>query len=184
MANVILLNKPFRCLSQFTDERTGGEKRDTLANYIAEKGFYPAGRLDYDSEGLLVLTNSGKLQAKIANPQFKLPKTYLAQVEGNIDKAAIRHLQDGVVLKDGMTSPAIVKKVGPPKLWPRNPPVRYRKHIPESWVKLTITEGRNRQVRRMCAHVGFPCLRLVRLSVGNWHLHDLKVGQYRVLTVQ
>lgn len=177
---VILFNKPFRCLSQFTDD--GG--RDTLANYIREKGFYAAGRLDYDSEGLLILTNHGKLQAEIAHPDFKKPKTYLAQVEGNLSKAALRDLQQGVLLKDGMTRPAQAKKCSPPPLWPRNPPVRYRQHIPESWVKLTITEGRNRQVRRMLAHVGFPCLRLVRLSVGDWHLQDLQPGQWRRLTLK
>ncbi len=174
MTQIILFNKPFHCLSQFTDS----EGRDTLANYISDKGFYPAGRLDYDSEGLLILTNNGKLQAQIANPKFNKPKTYLAQVEGSIDKAAIKALRDGVVLKDGLTRPAIVKKISPPKLWQRNPPVRYRKNIPESWVKITITEGRNRQVRRMLANVGFPCLRLVRLSIGDWHLQDLQPGQF------
>ncbi len=177
---IILFNKPFHCLSQFTDN----EGRETLANYITAKGFYPAGRLDYDSEGLLILTNNGQLQAQIANPNFNKPKTYITQVEGNIDKTAIKALQDGVMLKDGMTRPAIVKKISPPKLWQRNPPVRYRKSIPESWVKITITEGRNRQVRRMLAHVGFPCLRLVRLSVGDWHLQDLQPGHFRGLHVK
>lgn len=174
---IILLNKPFRCLSQFTDD----EGRDTLANYISEKGFYAAGRLDYDSEGLLILTNNGKLQAEISHPKFKKPKTYLAQVEGNISKTALRDLQQGILLKDGMTRPAQVKKCSPPKLWQRDPPVRFRQNIPESWVKLTITEGRNRQVRRMLAQVGFPCLRLVRLSVGDWQLQDLQPGQWRRL---
>lgn len=189
MTQVILFNKPFRCLSQFTDNQGDRQDnsrryhqhqgtRDTLANYISEKGFYAAGRLDYDSEGLLILTNNGKLQAQIADPKFKKPKTYIAQVEGNIDKHALKALQSGVLLKDGQTLPAMVKKISPPKLWRRNPPVRYRKNIPESWVKLTITEGRNRQVRRMLAHVGFPCLRLVRVSVGDWHLGSLSVGQY------
>lgn len=178
MREILLFNKPFHCLSQFTDD----QGRDTLANYIAEKGFYPAGRLDYDSEGLLVLTNNGKLQAEIAHPQFKKPKTYVAQVEGNVDKHAISALQNGVQLKDGMTRPAVVKKISPPKLWQRHPPVRYRKNIPESWLKITITEGRNRQVRRMCANVGFPCLRLVRLSVGDWHLQDLQPGDYQLLS--
>ncbi len=177
---IILLNKPFHCLSQFTDD----QGRDTLANYIDKKGFYAAGRLDYDSEGLLVLTNNGKVQAQIADPKFDKAKTYLVQVEGNIDKPAIKALQNGVVLKDGLTQPAKVKKVSPPKLWPRNPPVRYRKTIPDSWVKITLTEGRNRQVRRMLAHVGFPCLRLIRLSVGDWHLQDLQPGQYRHLTTK
>ncbi len=176
-AQVILFNKPFRCLSQFTDD----SGRDTLANYINQKGFYPAGRLDYDSEGLLVLTNSGKLQARISDPKFKQPKTYLAQVEGSIDKAAIKALQQGVCLKDGPTLPAKVTKISPPKLWPRNPPVRYRKTVPESWVRITLSEGRNRQVRRMLAHVGFPCLRLVRTTVGDWQLQELQPGQYCLL---
>ncbi len=176
---ILLFNKPFRCLSQFTDK----EGRDTLANYISEKGFYPAGRLDYDSEGLLILTNNGKLQAEISNPQFDKPKTYILQVEGSINKQALKQLQEGIELKDGMTRPAIAKKISPPKLWPRNPPVRYRKSVPESWVKLTLTEGRNRQARRMLAHVGFPCLRLVRMSIANWHLQDLAVGEYRVINL-
>ncbi len=156
MTKIILFNKPFRCLSQFTD----GEGRETLANYISHKGFYPAGRLDYDSEGLLILTDNGKLQAQITQPNFHKPKTYIAQVEGSIDKIALNTLQNGVMLKDGITAPATAKKISPPKLWSRHPPVRYRKNIPESWVKLTITEGRNRQVRRMLAHVGFPCLHI------------------------
>ncbi|MBS9778210.1 MAG: pseudouridine synthase [Gammaproteobacteria bacterium] len=170
---IILFNKPFRCLSQFTDD----EGRDTLSNYITEKGFYAAGRLDYDSEGLIVLTNNGKLQERIASPTFKKPKTYIAQVEGNLSKHAVRDLQNGISLKDGMTLPAQVKKISPPKLWVRNPPVRYRKSVPESWIKITITEGRNRQVRRMLAHVGFPCLRLVRVSIGEWALQGLASGQ-------
>lgn len=176
MSKIILLfNKPFRCLSQFSDHLG----RDTLANYISEKEVYPAGRLDFDSEGLLVLTNNGKLQARISDPRYKQPKTYLAQVEGSISHQAVKQLARGVVLKDGLTQPAIVKKCSAPKLWDRHPPVRYRRHIPESWVKLTITEGRNRQVRRMLAQVGYPCLRLVRLSVGDWHLQDLQPGQYQ-----
>ncbi len=179
-----MFNKPFRCLSQFTDDKG----RDTLANYITDKGFYPAGRLDYDSEGLLILTDNGKLQAEISNPDYNKPKTYLAQVEGNIDKQAIRTLQSGVELKDGITRPAVAKKISPPKLWQRHPRVRYRKNAAESWVKLIITEGRNRQVRRMLAAVGFPCLRLVRVSVGDWHLKmihpALQPGQWRCLTIR
>lgn len=177
---ILLFNKPFRCLSQFADD----QGRDTLANYITDKGFYAAGRLDYDSEGLLILTNNGKLQAQIADPAFKKPKTYIAQVEGNIDKIAVGTLQNGVLLKDGMTSPAGVKKISPPKLWQRHPPVRYRKSVAESWVKLTIVEGRNRQVRRMLASVGFPCLRLIRMSVGDWHLQNLQPGQFKRLSLQ
>ncbi len=174
---IILFNKPFNVLSQFTDS----EGRDTLAKYIEIKGYYAAGRLDLDSEGLLVLTNDGKLQAKIASPKYKKPKTYMAQVEGSISKQALRDLKNGVILKDGITLPANVKKISPPKLWQRNPPVRFRKEIPDSWVKLTIYEGRNRQVRRMLAAVGFPCLRLVRVAVGDWQLFDLKPGEYKEL---
>ncbi len=180
---IILFNKPFRCLSQFTDK----QGRDTLGNYLNHlnhKGFYPAGRLDYDSEGLLVLTNNGKLQAHLSDPVNEKPKTYLAQVEGNISKAALQELRRGILLKDGMTRPAAAKKISPPKLWQRHPPVRYRQHIPDSWVKLTLTEGRNRQVRRMLAHVGFPCLRLVRWSVGDWQLQDLQPEEWRLLTVR
>ncbi|MPV85868.1 pseudouridine synthase [Ostreibacterium oceani] len=180
MPAIILLNKPYNCLSQFTDD----SGRDNLSHYIKVTGFYPAGRLDYDSEGLLILTNNGRLQAQITDPAYAKPKTYLAQVEGEITKSALADLRQGVCLKDGITRPAKAVKCGPPKLWPRNPPIRYRQQIPTSWVKLTITEGRNRQVRRMLAHVGFPCLRLVRLSVGDWHLQDLQPGQSRKITYQ
>ena len=172
-ANIILFNKPSHCLSQFTDN----EGRDTLANYIDAKNFYAAGRLDYDSEGLIVLTNNGKLQAYITSPLSQKKKTYLAQVEGSISKAAVNELQRGVLLKDGLTLPAQVKKISSPKLWRRNPPIRFRKNGVESWVKITIVEGKNRQVRRMLSHVDFPCLRLVRISVDNWHLNNLQPGE-------
>ena len=179
VAQVILFNKPFGVLSQFTSELG----HQTLADFIDEKGFYAAGRLDKDSEGLLLLTNDGKLQERIADPRFKSGKTYLAQVEGVPDDIAVQQLADGVELKDGMSLPAEVKVINEPRLWPRNPPVRYRKHIPTSWLELTIREGRNRQVRRMTAAVGFPTLRLVRVSVGEWQIADLKPGDWVLLDV-
>ncbi|SMX29927.1 Ribosomal large subunit pseudouridine synthase E [Pelagimonas phthalicica] len=176
---VILFNKPFGVLSQFTDKGTEGSKRETLSNYIDVPKVYPAGRLDRDSEGLLVLTDDGRLQAKIAHPKFKKPKTYLVQVEGRPSEDQIAALRSGVELKDGMTRPAKTELIDPPDLWPRTPPVRFRKTVPDAWLKLTITEGRNRQVRRMTAHVGLPCLRLVRWSVGDWTLDGLAYGAWR-----
>ncbi len=178
MSQVILLNKPFEVLSQFTDERTGAPRR-TLAEFTDVPGVYPAGRLDFDSEGLLVLCDNGWLQARIADPRFKLPKSYLAQVEGVPDEGTLEHLRTGVQLKDGMTRPAQVEALADPGLWPRDPPIRVRKAIPDSWIKLTITEGKNRQVRRMTAAVGHPTLRLVRWSVGDWVLDGLAPGEWR-----
>lgn len=179
MPHLILLNKPYQVLSQFSDN----EGRDTLAKYINEKQVYPAGRLDYDSEGLLLLTNDGTLQHRIANPKHKLPKTYWVQVEGDISEEAIEALRRGVCLKDGKTRPAQVKPIPEPILWPRTPPVRFRASIPTHWLEITITEGRNRQVRRMTAAVKLPTLRLVRVRIGEWALDDLLPGQSRKLTV-
>ena len=177
---IVLFNKPFQVLCQFTDE--SDKKRSTLADYIEVKNVYAAGRLDLDSEGLLVLTNDGQLQAKISSPKFKMAKTYFVQVDNNVDSAAIKQLQNGVELKDGMTRPAKAEIVSEPEwLWERIPPVRERKNIPTSWIKLTITEGKNRQVRRMTAAVGFPTLRLIRYSVGDWSIDGLESGEYQIL---
>ena len=179
MTRIILFNKPFDVLSQFTDKGTEGTARRTLSEFITVPGVYPAGRLDRDSEGLMVLTDNGKLQAKISNPKFRSPKTYLAQVEGTPTEDQLEQLRAGVVLKDGPTRPAQVEQIAPPDLWERDPPVRYRKTVPDAWLSLTITEGRNRQVRRMTAHVGLPCLRLVRWSVGEWSLDGIAPGTWR-----
>ncbi|MEX0309291.1 MAG: pseudouridine synthase [Tateyamaria sp.] len=175
----ILFNKPFGVLSQFTDKGTEGTPRLTLSDFIDLPGVYAAGRLDRDSEGLMVLTSDGKLQAKIAHPKYKAPKTYLAQVEGTITDAALEQLRGGVTLKDGPTKPAKARAIAPPDIWDRDPPIRVRKTVPDSWLELTLTEGRNRQVRRMTAHVGFPTLRLIRVAIGEWSLGDLQSGQWR-----
>jgi 23S rRNA pseudouridine2457 synthase len=174
MPNLILFNKPFGVLSQFTDQ----EGRSTLSDFIDAPGFYPAGRLDRDSEGLLILTNDGHFQQKITNPKYKKPKTYWAQVEGIIDEVAINKLESGVILKDGPTRPAQVRKLQDISIWDRTPPIRIRKSVPDSWISITITEGRNRQVRRMTASVGFPTLRLVRKSIGDWELGTLQPGEF------
>ncbi|HEY0027259.1 MAG TPA: pseudouridine synthase [Allosphingosinicella sp.] len=175
---LILFNKPFGVLCQFTNERTG-PPRPTLADYIDVPGVYPAGRLDLDSEGLLLLTDDGALQARIADPRFKLPKTYLVQVEGEVAESELATLRRGVQLKDGMTRPAEAKRIAEPVLWSRDPPVRFRKSVPDCWLKLTLREGRNRQVRRMTAAVGHPTLRLVRWSIGDWTLDGLLSGECR-----
>lgn len=180
MSRVILFNKPFGVLSQFTDRGTEGSARPTLSGFIDAPGFYPAGRLDRDSEGLMVLTEDGRLQARIADPKHKLPKTYWVMVEGTPQDAQVAALRRGVTLKDGPTKPAQVAVIDTPSaLWPRDPPVRFRKTVPDGWLKITITEGRNRQVRRMTAHVGLPCLRLIRVQIGDWALNDLTPGAWR-----
>ena len=174
---IVLFNKPFRVLSQFTSE---GDKT-VLADYIDIPGVYCAGRLDYDSEGLLILTDDGKLQQRISNPKFGKQKGYWVQVEGIPDESDLDQLRKGVPLKDGMTLTAKVRLMEAPGIGPRDPPIRARKAIPTCWLELTITEGRNRQVRRMAAYIGFPVLRLVRYRVGEWSLEDLPVGKYRVI---
>lgn len=176
---LILFNKPFDVLSQFTDRGTEGSERQTLSDYIAVPNVYPAGRLDLDSEGLMLLTDDGRLQSRIADPKYKMPKSYLAQVEGEITNEALSALSNGVMLKDGMTRPAKAERIDPPLLWDRNPPIRFRKNVPDCWIKLTITEGRNRQVRRMTAAAGFPTLRLVRWQIGDWTLEGLGSGEWR-----
>ena len=165
MPRLILFNKPFGVLSQFTDARSP-TPRATLSQYIDVPGVYPAGRLDADSEGLLLLTDDGRLQARIAEPRFKLAKTYWVQVEGDPDDADLAPMRQGVRLNDGQTLPAEVARIDPPALWPRDPPVRFRKSIPDCWLELSIREGRNRQVRRMTAAIGLPTLRLVRWRIG------------------
>ncbi|MBI5642357.1 MAG: pseudouridine synthase [Deltaproteobacteria bacterium] len=173
---LILFNKPFNVLCQFTDK----EGRKTLSDFIPVSNVYAAGRLDYDSEGLVVLTNMGSLQHRIAEPRYKLPKTYLAQVDGIPDEEALGKLRRGVLLNDGMTSPADVELLGVDAgIWPRVPPIRFRKSIPATWIRLTIIEGRNRQVRRMTAAVGHPTLRLVRIKIGHWELGELKPGEWK-----
>lgn len=183
MPTLLLLNKPYGMLSQFTDRGSAGSARDTLSDVMSLPGFYPAGRLDRDSEGLLILTDHGPTQARIADPRYKLPKTYLVQVEGIPDTAAIDGLRRGVMLKDGMTRPAEVLAIDPPAVWPRNPPIRTRKSIPDSWLEITIREGRNRQVRRMTAAVGHPTLRLIRWRIGDWKVEGLAPGEWRRIEI-
>lgn len=175
---LILFNKPYGVLCQFTDESADGT-RPTLAGFVDVPGVYPAGRLDLDSEGLLLLTDDGRLQARIADPRYKTPKTYLAQVEGDVLEESLASLRRGVLLKDGLTRPAEVERIADPDLWPRDPPIRFRKSVPDGWLKLTIREGRNRQVRRMTAAVGHPTLRLVRWRVGDWTIEGIQPGKWR-----
>ncbi len=177
---LILFNKPFNVLSQFTDKGLEGSTRETLSTYIDMPKVYPAGRLDKDSEGLLLLTDNGKLQARIADPKYKMEKTYLAQVEGEPDEASMAKLRQGLTLKDGPTRPADAQRIEEPEwLWPRTPPVRFRKTVSDCWVEITIREGRNRQVRRMTAAIGHPTLRLIRWRVGEWTLDGLDSGVWR-----
>lgn len=182
MARLILFNKPFDVLSQFTDTKNP-TPRATLSDHLTIPAVYPAGRLDRDSEGLLLLTDHGPLQAAISNPKYKEPKTYLVQVEGDPSDADLQPLRDGVTLKDGPCRPAKVRLIDPPDLWERNPPVRFRKSIPDRWIEMTITEGRNRQVRRMTAAVGLPTLRLVRWQIGEWSVAGLAPGEWREVEV-
>jgi len=178
MSKLVLFNKPFEVLCQFSAD---GNKK-TLKDFIDISDVYAAGRLDYDSEGLLLLTDDGKLQHRISDPKFKQPKTYWAQVEGEITDEALKQLRKGIDLKDGKTRPAQAKKITEPdKLWNRTPPIRERKNIPTSWLQLTITEGRNRQVRRMTAAVGFPTLRLIRYKIGRWNLDSISPGEFKVI---
>lgn len=180
MPRLILFNKPYGVLSQFTAEG----RWQGLKDYIPVPDVYAAGRLDADSEGLLILTDDGSLQKRIADPQHKLPKTYWAQVEGIPDETALAQLRRGVDLGDFVTRPAKVKKIEEPAgLWPRNPPIRFRKAIPTSWLELTIREGKNRQVRRMTAKAGYPTLRLIRWSIGEWNLGKLQPGEWKELNV-
>ena len=179
MAKLILFNKPYGVLTRFTD----AAGRPTLAQYIDRPHFYPAGRLDADSEGLLLLTDDGALQHRIADPKFKLAKTYWAQVEGAVEDARLEPLRSGIAIRDYRTRPAQVHLIAEPTVWPRIPPIRARKQIPTGWLQLQIHEGRNRQVRHMTAAVGYPTLRLIRVAVGDWRLDDLAPGQWREITV-
>ncbi len=184
MPKLVLFNKPYNVLCQFTDrDDTQASTRENLSDYLSIDKVYPAGRLDRDSEGLLLLTDSGRLQHQIAHPKHSKEKSYWVQVDGAIDEQAITLLRKGVKLKDGLTRPAEVKKISEPDLWPRTPPVRFRKAIPTSWLELTISEGKNRQVRRMTAAVGFPTLRLIRHRIGKWHLNELQPGEHIILNI-
>lgn len=176
---LIALNKPYGVLCQFTDENG----RRTLADFVRQKDVYAAGRLDQDSEGLLLLTDDGALAHRLTDPRHKQPKTYVAQVDGEINETALSALRNGVLLNDGPSLPATAERIDEPGwLWPRDPPVRFRKHLPTSWLSLSIREGRNRQVRRMTAAVGFPTLRLIRVRVGDYALDGLASGETRMLS--
>ena len=176
---LVAFNKPFGVLCQFTDRST--PPRRTLAGFGLPPGVYPAGRLDFDSEGLLLLTDDGALAHRLTDPRHKQPKTYWVQVEGDPGDGALSALQAGVVLKDGPTLPARARRITAPALWPRDPPVRFRKTVADAWLELELREGRNRQVRRMTAAVGLPTLRLVRVAIGRWRLDDIAPGAWRIL---
>ena len=179
---IVLFNKPFNVLSQFTDNSRQKNQRETLSHYFKIPGIYPAGRLDRDSEGLLVLTDNGYLQAKISNPRNKVEKTYWVQVEGVPKERDLNPLHTGLMLKDGVCLPAKARIINPPGgLWPRTPPIRTRVSVSDSWLEIKIKEGRNRQIRRMTSRVGFPTLRLIRVKVGEWNLNGLKPGKYRLI---
>ena len=181
---LILFNKPFNVLSQFTDRSLEASRRETLSRYVPIPHVYPAGRLDRDSEGLLLLTDDGKLQAQISDPKHKMAKTYWVQVEGAPQEDALQSLRRGVRLKDGVTQPAKARLIEEPMgLWLRNPPIRVRKSVLDNWIEMVIREGKNRQIRRMTAAVGHPCLRLIRAQIGDWRLGDLMPGEYKKLTV-
>ncbi len=180
----ILFNKPYNVLSQFTDNTDSSHQRYTLKDYISVSSVYPVGRLDQNSEGLLLLTNHGQFQHQLSNPKFAHPRTYWVQVERIPDERALRQLQAGVIIKNYQTQPAKVKLLSvEPSLPPRNPPIRFRKTIPTAWLEIILTEGRNRQVRRMTAAVGFPTLRLVRVAIANLHLNELQPGEWRDLNL-
>ena len=182
MSRVLLFNKPFDVLSQFTDFAD----RTTLRNFLPQPqsdGFYPAGRLDRDSEGLMILTDNGALQHRIAHPELKMLKIYWVQVEGEYQETALEKLRTGVLLKDGPAAPAKARLIDSPNVWPRTPPIRHRAHIPTHWLEISITEGRNRQVRRMTAAIGLPTLRLIRVQIGSWKLGDMQPGEYKFETV-
>ncbi|MDK3016462.1 pseudouridine synthase [Pseudodonghicola flavimaris] len=184
MARLIRFNKPYDVLPQFTDRGTEGSARRTLSEFIDIPRVYPCGRLDRDSEGLMLLTDDGQLQARIADPKHKMEKTYLVQVEGIPDAAALTALAEGVDLKDGRTRPARARRIdAPADLWPRTPPIRVRKSVPDAWIELTIREGKNRQVRRMTAAVGHPTLRLIRWRIGDWSLDGLAPGTWQDLAL-
>jgi len=174
---IVLFNKPFNVLCQFTDK----EGRKTLSDFVKVKNVYAAGRLDFDSEGLVILTDDGKLQHLISDPEYKLEKTYWVQVEGIPSEESLNKLRKGILLKDGLTKPAKTKLIDTPKITERNPPIRERKNIPTNWIELIITEGKNRQVRRMTAAIGHPTLRLIRYSIGNWNIDNIKPSEYRIV---
>ena len=184
MARLIRFNKPFDVLPQFTDRGSTDTPRRTLSDFISVPGVYPAGRLDRDSEGLMLLTDDGRLQARISDPRHKLEKSYWVQIEGVPDREALARLCDGVQLKDGATRPAKARRIDEPAgLWPRDPPIRVRKTVPDSWIELTLSEGRNRQVRRMTAAVGHPTLRLIRNRIGQWDIGNLPGGDWQDLAL-